>query len=144
MTRSPGRTVLDVVVRWPKTMPPDATVAQARAALADDHVHMLLITAEGRLVGTLVRADLPPEVPDDDPAIERATLQGRTVGPDVATEEVRELLVSRGQRRLAVVAQDGSLLGLLCLKRKLTGFCSDADVRARAGDPAAPRTGGAR
>ncbi len=144
MTRTPGRTILDVVVRWPKTMPPEATVAQARAALADDHVHMLLITAEGRLVGTLIRADLPPEVPDDGPAIQHATLAGRTVGPDVALEDARELLVSRGQRRLAVVAEDGSLLGLLCLKRKLTGFCSDADVAARAADPSARRTGGAR
>lgn len=144
MRRTPGRTILDVVVRWPKTMPPEATVAQARAALADDHVHMLLITADGRLVGTVVRSDLPPEVPDDGPAIERASLLGRTVGPDVALEDARELLVSRGQRRLAVVAEDGSLLGLLCLKRKLTGFCSDADVAARAADPSAPRTGGAR
>lgn len=144
MTRSPGPTVLDVVVRWPKTMPPDATVAQARAALADDHVHMLLITAEGRLVGTLVRSDLSPELPDDAPAIDGASLKGRTVGPEVSPDEVLALLVSRGQRRLAVVADDGSLLGLLCLKRTLTGFCSDADVVTRAADPWVAGTGGAR
>ena len=38
----------------------------------------------------------------------------------------------QGTRRLAVVDDDGDLLGLLCLKRTLDGFCSDADVRARA------------
>ena len=135
MTRSAEETVLDVVVRWPKTMPPDATVAQARAALADDHVHMLLITTEGRLVGTLVRDDLPASVPDEVPALERATLEGRTIGPDASSERVRDILLARGQRRLAVIAPDGSLLGLLCLKRRLDGFCSDADVVARSADP---------
>ena len=138
MTRSTEETVLEVVVRWPKTMPPDATVAQARGALADDHVHMLLITAEGRLVGTLVRDDLPATVPDEAPALQRATLEGRTIGPGASSEQVREILVARGQRRLAVVAPDGSLLGLVCLKRRLDGFCSDADVLARAADPRSP------
>ncbi len=45
-------------------------------------------------------------------------------------------LIHRGLRRLAVVDDNGLLMGLLCLKRKLTGFCSDADVAARgAGNP---------
>ena len=54
-----GRTVGDVVVRLPKTLPPTLTVGQARAAFGDDHVHMLLVTDAGRLLGTLVRGDLP-------------------------------------------------------------------------------------
>ncbi len=41
------------------------------------------------------------------------------------------MLLARGRRRLAVVDERGALLGLLCLKRRLTGFCSDADVAAR-------------
>ena len=39
-----GKDVHDVVVRLPKTLSPDTSVDQARAALHDDHVHMLLIT----------------------------------------------------------------------------------------------------
>jgi len=126
--------VAEVVVRLPKTLAPTATVAQARAALADDHVHMLLITDRGRLLGTLLRADLPDTLGADAAALDHAVLEGRTVAPDVSAEQARQVLLRRGQRRLAVVGPNGQLLGLLCLKRRLTGFCSDADVRSRAGD----------
>jgi hypothetical protein len=36
-----------------------------------------------------------------------------------------------GRRRAAVTSDDGTLLGLLCLKASWAGFCSDQDVRAR-------------
>ena len=126
-----GQDVLDVVVRLPKTMGPRATVAEARAAFADDHVHMLLLTEGGRLLGTLVAGDLPGSGADDAPASDYATLEGRTVPPHLPAEEARQLLLSTGQRRRAVVDHSGRLLGLLCLKRRLTGFCSDDDVAAR-------------
>jgi CBS domain-containing protein len=126
-----GRNVMDVVVRLPKTMSPRATVAEARAALADDNVHMLLLTHNGRLLGTLVACDLPASGADDAPASDYATLEGRTVPPHLPAEEARQLLLSTGQRRRAVVDHSGRLLGLLCLKQRVTGFCSDSDVAAR-------------
>ena len=49
-------TVADVVVRLPKTLTLTTTVGEARAEFADDHVHMLLLTANGFLLGTLVPA----------------------------------------------------------------------------------------
>jgi CBS domain-containing protein len=128
------RSVIDVVVRLPKTMGPHATVADARAAFEDDHVHMILLTEQGRLLGTLVRDDIPRPRRDRARALRFATLKGRTTSPQVPAEEARQLLVATGQRRLAVVDHSGHLLGLLCLKRRLTGFCSDADVAARAPD----------
>lgn len=134
-----GPTVLDVVVRLPKTLAATVTVSAARAALEDDHVHMLLLTDDGRLLGTLVRSDLPAaapgDAPDDRPALPYAVLAGRTVRPDLDAEAVRRLLVERGERRRAVVDGSGVLLGLLCLKRRRIGFCSDADVAARRLDP---------
>jgi CBS domain-containing protein len=130
--------VLEVVVRLPKTMSPQATVADARAALADDHVHMLLLTADGRLLGTLVARDLPASAADDAPASGYATLDGRTVPPHLPAEDARQLLLATGQRRRAVLDDSGRLLGLLCLKRPLTGFCTDADVAARAADTHRP------
>ena len=36
--------------------------------------------------------------------------------------------------RLAVIDEECRLLGLLCLKRTRLGFCSDADVQARAAE----------
>ena len=105
-------TVLDVMVRQPKMLALDATVAEARAALEDDHVHMLLLTEHGLLLGTLVRGDLPREARPTDRAQTFAVLQGRTVDGDIGADEARQLLLDRGHRRLAVVGADGTLLGL--------------------------------
>lgn len=129
-------TVYDVVLRLPKTLSPNATVADAVAALQDAHVHMLLITDEdARLLGTLVRADLEGVSPSER-ALTHAVLDGRTLAPEVGAEAARELLIGRGERRRAVVTPDGRLVGLLCLKRRQHGFCSDAEVAARAADRA--------
>ena len=124
------RSVGEVVVRLPKTLDADATVATALAELADDHVHMLLLTRDGLLLGTLVPTDLAA-APADAPALRYAVLAGRTIGPAVPADEALHLLVARDERRRAVVDDDGRLVGLLCLKRRGNGFCSDDDVAAR-------------
>ncbi len=123
-------TAREVMLRHPKTLAADASIAQARAALSDDHVHMVLLTKGRRLVGTLTRTDLP-QAETSGGALWWAILAGRTVSPDASTAMVQRLLIDHGIRRVAVVALDGSLLGLMCLKRRRTGFCSDADVEAR-------------
>ena len=124
-------TVADAVVRQPKTLPLTTTVGEARAEFADDRVHMLLLTADGFLLGTLVPADLLDADDDADLALVYAVTSGRTVPPTVNAEVMRRVLVSRGARRRAVVDRDGRLIGLLCLKSSQTGFCSDADVAGR-------------
>lgn len=134
--------VADVALRLPKTLPPGTTVAEAREAFADDHVHMLLLTAGGRLLGTLVRADLDRADDGADLALAYAVLAGRTLAPTYDAEDARRLLVARGERRRAVVDADGRLLGLLCLKSRLTGYCSDADVAARHADALVTASGG--
>ena len=135
-----GLTVEDVMVTAPKTMAPTATVADAREFFEDDHVHMALIARAGVLLGTLVRADLTALGEDAMPALSRSRLDGRSVAPHEPAEEVRVRLIVQGQRRLAVVDDTGVLAGLVCLKRKLTGFCGDTDVAAQAADrPPRPR-----
>jgi CBS domain-containing protein len=131
------------MVTAPATMQPTATVADARAFFADDHVHMALITTSGRLLGTLARADLADLADLDEnvaPALSRSRLHGRSVALHEPAEDVRVRLIAHGLRRLAVVDDDGVLTGLLCLKRKLTGFCTDADVAARAAERATAPT----
>lgn len=131
-----GLTVADVMVNAPTTLRPTATVAEARSFFEDDHVHMALIATSGTLLGTLIRADLTGLGDDTVPALSHSRLAGRTVASTEPAEDVRMRLIHRGLRRLAVVDDNGLLMGLLCLKRKLTGFCSDADVAARgAGNP---------
>ena len=129
-----GKTAGDVMVRLPKTLPAGTSIAEVRACFADDHVHMLLLSESGHLVGTLVRDDVRADLDGTDLALPHSRMTGRTVHADVPAEAVRKRLLARGQRRLAVVDDDGALLGLLCLKRRRTAFCSDADVAARAAD----------
>ncbi len=125
-----ANSVRDVMLGSPKTLPADASLAQARESLENAHVHMVLLTSGPILVGTVVRSDLPPSATTG-PALPWSRLTGRTVPPDALTAGVHEFLVERDLRRVAVVAADGALLGLLCLKRRRTGFCSEADVAAR-------------
>lgn len=125
-------TVAQAMVASPKVLPSDASVGRVRALLEDDHVHMVLLTRGPFLRGTVVRGDIPDTATDAQEAIRFAHLTGRTVSATPLAETVLPRLVARQQRRLAVVDDGGHLMGLLCLKARGTGFCSDADVAARA------------
>ena len=134
------------MLRRPKVLADTATLRAVRASLTDDHVHLVLLVASDgagapasgcRLRGTLLRADLPPDAPDDEPALPHSRLAGRTVRPDAPLAAAYDRLLAAGARRLAVVDDAGRLVGLLCLKQHGRGFCSDADVGGRA----APRRG---
>jgi CBS domain-containing protein len=124
-------TVGDVMVHHPTVLPADATAGDVRAELEDDHVHMVLLVEHGHLRGTLVRGDVPASAAADEPAARFAGLSRRTTPPGASAEQARQQLAARGERRLAVVDEAGRLLGLLCLKSRQTGFCSDDDVRSR-------------
>lgn len=129
--------VTDVMLGDPQVCGQSTTVDHARAFFSSTHVHMLLLTFTGRvgepLLGTVARDDLPDRGEARAPALSYARLRGRVVHADVSAEEARRTLHAAGKRRLAVVDDSGRLLGLLCLKRDGTGFCSDAGVRARRG-----------
>jgi predicted transcriptional regulator len=134
--------VRDVMLRHPKTLSAQSSVDEAHAALCDDHVHMVLLTEGDTLVGTVVRTDLPRTTQESGPVLPWSKLHSRTVKPQATAKSVQELLIERGLRRLAVIDDDGVLLGLMCLKRSKTGFCSDDDVECRANslDHAAARS----
>jgi CBS domain-containing protein len=125
----------EAMLEHPQVGDRSMTVDEARAVLLSAHVHLVLLTTTGLvgepLLGTVVRDDLPAEAHGDANALSYASLSGRVVRADATVEEVRGTLHKRGTRRLAVVDGSGLLLGLLCLKRDGTGFCSDAGVRAR-------------
>lgn len=124
-------TVAEVMVRYPKVLPDGAAVSQVRAVFEDDHVHMVLLTRGGYLSGTVIRGDVPGTAPDHQEAACFARIAERTVSATASADAVMQRLTARGQRRLAVVDKDGLLVGLLCLKARGSGFCSDADVTTR-------------
>lgn len=137
MTGPAGRTVVDAMLRAPKVCGPATTIAEARDVLRNDHVHAVLITDAATLLAVVERPDLdahPLDLPAHAPALLIGRLTGRVIGPDADLEATRRAMTRTRRRRLAVVGGRGEILGLLCLKRTGLGFCSAADVRARAAE----------
>ena len=131
-TPAEGR-VADAMVTCPKTHGPGIGLAKIRALFEDDHVHMaLIVAADGRLVTTIERADLAAATSSFAPVAKLGTLIGRTAGPADPLAAATATLLRQGRRRLAVVDHSGRLLGLLCMKKDRTGYCSDEGIRQRA------------
>jgi hypothetical protein len=128
-----GARVADAMITCPKTHGLNAGLEEIRAFLEDDHVHVALVVAEdGRLVTTIERSDLPAPSSAPVSLAELGTLVGRITGPTQDLDAATAVLLSQGRRRLAVVDDSGLMLGLLCLKKSGTGYCSDENVRERA------------
>lgn len=125
-----GPRAAEAMVTRPKVLGPDATVGDVRAQLGP-HVHVSLVVDGAGLLLAVVDRDDVAGVADDVPAREVGELRGRTVAPDADAAALRQRLGPRGLRRVAVVDDGGRLLGLMCLKRTGTGFCTDAGVAER-------------
>ncbi|MFD7155551.1 CBS domain-containing protein [Kribbella sp. NPDC059898] len=132
--RLDGRTVADAMVRRPKLLGAATTVAEAHDFFADDHVHCALIVAGRKLLAVVERSDLRMSLPSQAPAVALGSLDARVVRPDADLRTSWDAMTASRRRRLAVIDDNGNCVGLLCLKRSGTGFCSDADVEARAAE----------
>lgn len=126
-------TVGDAMLHHPTVHPADLTVAEARAFFASSPKrHLLLLVRDDVLVGAVSRHDVEtaPQAEGSAPATTIASLEGRTTTPEVPVGPLRESMAGTGLRRIAVVDDEMHLLGLLCLKASLTGFCTDEGVAA--------------
>jgi CBS domain-containing protein len=120
------------MVTRPKVLDRSSTAGSVRELFRNDHVHMaLVVRADGHLLTTIERADVDRAVDDHAPAYILGTCEARTTRADAPlTVALREMRAAN-RRRLAVVDDDGVLVGLLCLKRTRHGFCSDSNVAER-------------
>jgi hypothetical protein len=131
------RTVADAMLTVPVRHPPSVTVGDLRDFFRDDHVHAaLIVSPAGYLEAVIERDDIAGGQAPDTAAVPLGRLTGRTVRAGAGLTETHRAMTTTGQRRTAVTSADGRLVGLLCLKARGTGFCSDDDVRARALDEA--------
>jgi CBS-domain-containing membrane protein len=126
-----GLLVRDVMVRRPKTLPADASVADLREQFANPRVRTALLADGERFAGAIA----PSELPDDAPATERARTYARidvpTLPPDATMADALALMDDRGDHRLVVVDGAGStLVGLLCMDRSGTSFCTFSPPQA--------------
>jgi CBS domain-containing protein len=129
-----GKTIRDLMTTNPKTVTADATLVEAAKIMRDEDTGVVPIVDGGNLVGVITDRDI---------AI-RAVVEGKdaqstkvrdiaskdivTVDPQQDLEEALRLMAKHQVRRLPVVEEDGTLVGIV----------AQADV-ARAGDDA--RTG---
>lgn len=119
------------MLRHPTVHRADLTVREARSVFAAGaKTRVLLLVTGGRLVSTVVREDLDPGADPAAAAANAGTLTGRCVAADALLEDTFQAMLREGQRRLAVIEPDGTLLGLLCLKQSRSGFCTDEGVAA--------------
>jgi CBS domain-containing protein len=126
--------VAQAMVTSPKVFGPGLSRSDLDRLFTDDHVHAALIIDDGRLVTVIERTDLEGTRPVTD-LCSLGTLAGRVVAPGAPLAAVHARMRQEQRRRLAVIDESGRLLGLLCLNKSGTGFCSDADVRSREGAP---------
>ena len=128
-----GLLVRDVMVKRPKTLPADASVADLRAQFANPRVQAALLADDGRFAGAVAPWELPETADDAEPAARYARLDVPTLGPDATMAEALALLDSRRDHRLIVLDGEGdraTLAGLLCLDRTGKTFCTFTPAQA--------------
>jgi predicted transcriptional regulator len=127
------RLVRDVMVRRPKTLPVDATVAELREHFTNPRVQTALLADGGRFAGAIAPSELPADAPATGAARDYARLDVPTMAPDATMADAMALMDSRGDHRLVVLDGDGdgaTLVGLLCLDRTGASFCTEVPAQA--------------
>jgi hypothetical protein len=122
--------VADAMLTRPVLHGRSTTVGELEAFFEDDHVHMALVVDGDRLLAVVERGDLHL-LDGDAPAGDLGFPTGRAFGPDADPAEAGRRMTDLGVRRLAMVTDDGKLVGLLCRKASGRGFCADGDVERR-------------
>jgi CBS domain-containing protein len=119
-----AKTVGEVMIRAPKTLPSGAVVADVRRVFEKPNVRTVLLAEDGRFAGLVERDQLPADAPDSAPATAYLDPAPATATPQTPMPDALELLEARGEPRLVVLDEDGiTLRGLLCGNATATGFC---------------------
>jgi CBS domain-containing protein len=113
--------VADLMLRDPKTLSPEASVAEVREQLASPKVQLVLL-ADGRTFKGAV-TQVPPEAQPDDLAVDYVDTEAEINSPHASADEAFERAAASPTRRVVVLDDDRKLLGLLCLNASRTGFC---------------------
>lgn len=114
-------TASELMLRNPKTLAGDASVAEVREQLANPKVQMVLLADGEAFRGAIT--ELPADAMPTDPAVDYADVEPETIPPDASAEEAFERASANPHRRVIVLDEDANLLGLLCLNAARTGFC---------------------
>ena len=111
----------DLMLRNPKTLTAEASVAEVRELLANPKVQMVLLADGSAFRGAVTT--IPAEASPRDRAVYHIDKDAETISPLASDDEAFERAAASPNRRVIVLDEDGSLLGLLCLNQSRTGFC---------------------
>ena len=127
-----GRPVGEVMIRRPKTLRLESTVAEVREQFENPHVRAALLVDGARFAGLVGPDDVPTTVPGSAAAREFARRDVPTIRPDADVADALIVMDGRGERRLVVLDADGrTLSGLLCLDKTGASFCRERPPRGR-------------
>jgi CBS domain-containing protein len=108
------------MLRHPKTLAADATVAEARAALESQSTHMLILVDGERFRGAVT--GIPADADPDERALGFVDSSAPVVTEDTPVSAALARLEHRPSGRLVVL--DGErLAGLVCLAKDGVTFC---------------------
>ena len=116
----PEPTVAEVMLRKPKTLPADVTVADARSAFENQSVQMLLLVDGDRFRGAVTA--IPADARLDAPVSDFVDPSAATVTEDMSVSDALARLEHRPSGRLVVLDGD-ALVGLVCLAKDGVTFC---------------------
>jgi CBS domain-containing protein len=123
---SAGPRVEDVMLRGPRTVAPETTVAEARETFENPRVRLLLVARGDAFIGVVTRETIGDELGGDVTLEALTTDGGALVDPADPVDRAVELLELKQTDRLPVVEEDGTLVGLVCFNRRHGHFCVDA------------------
>ena len=115
-----------MMLREPKTLPAEASVAEVREQLASPKVQMVLLADGGVFKGAVTH--VPADVSPRDRALAYIDANVETISPHASADEAFERTAASPNRRVIVLDGDDNLLGLLCLNPDRTGFCQAPGV----------------
>ena len=116
----PEPTVAEVMLRKPKTLPADVTVADARSAFEHQSVQMLLLVDGDRFRGAVTA--IPADAEPGEPALDFVDPSAPFVTEHMPVSEALARLEHRSSGRLVVLDGD-ELVGLVCLAKDGVTFC---------------------
>lgn len=100
--------------------------------LENPSVQMVLLTDGQRFAGSI--SELPEDADPDAPAVGYADTDPQTISPDADADTAFARTAAAPSRRLVVLDQDRTLVGLLCLNQAHTGFCGAGKAATTADD----------